>query len=160
MTGPYSARLFRGARRIPSFLVMHQIVADGWSLGVLARELTAHYKARVFGGEPLPALPLRYADVVRRQRERLKGPALEAQEAYWKKILTPLPPVLELPTNFPRPPLETFNGAVESFLLPSAHVELLQRMSREHGVTLFMTLFAAFDVLCTAIRGATDIRSA
>jgi amino acid adenylation domain-containing protein len=139
-------------------LTIHHIVADGWSLAILSRELTEHYKAYVGGHEsPLPPLSLRYVKIARRQREWLGSAAFVAQSQYWKDRLTPAPPVLELPADFPRPALQTFNGAVESFLLPSAVVDRLQRLSREHGVTLFMTLFAAFAVILHRYTGLTDI---
>lgn len=139
-------------------MTIHHIVADGWSLAILSRELTEHYKAYLAGHEsPLPPLSLRYVEIARRQREWLESPAFSAQSQYWKSRLTPAPPVLELPADFPRPALQTFNGAVESFLLPSPLVERLQRLSREHGVTLFMTLFAAFGVILHRYTGLTDI---
>lgn len=158
--GPlFRARLFRlAADEHVLQLSMHHIVADGWSLVVLCRELTALYEKCIDGlALELPALPLRYSDIARKQRERLSGPALEAHSAYWKSRLTPLPPVLELPADFPRPAIQTFNGAVESFIVPSAHVEVLQRLGRERGVTLFMTLFAAFSVILHRHTGQTDI---
>jgi amino acid adenylation domain-containing protein len=138
-------------------LTMHHIVADGWSLGVLAKDLTAAYAAHITGGTALIPPPARYADIVRRQQERLTGPALEAQAAYWRARLNPPPPVLELPTDRPRPPIQTFNGAVESFVIPNALAEKLRRLGREHGVTLFMTLLAAFDVLLHRYTGLDDI---
>jgi amino acid adenylation domain-containing protein len=138
-------------------LTMHHIVADGWSLGVLAKDLTVAYAAHAAGGPDLAPLPARYADIVRRQQERLRGPALEAQATYWRNRLSPPPPVLELPGDRPRPPIQTFNGAWESFVIPDGLVEGLRRLGREQGVTLFMTLLAAFDVLLHRYTGLDDI---
>ena len=138
-------------------LTLHHIVADGWSLGVLSKELTSLYGAYAVGrpdsGGPVP----RYADVVRRQRQRLAGPGYEAQAAYWRERLSPPPPVLELPTDRPRPAVQTFDGAVETFVIPPAFAESLRHFGREHGVTLFMTLLAAFDVLLHRYTGVDDI---
>jgi amino acid adenylation domain-containing protein len=158
--GPvFRARLFRLAAddHLLQF-TMHHIVADGWSLAIFSRELTALYRARVNGGDGgLPPLSLRYVEIARRQREWLRSPAFSEQATFWKDRLTPAPPLLELPADCPRPALQTFNGAVERFLVPEAAVERLKGMSREHGVTLFMTLFAAFNVTLHRYTGLTDI---
>jgi amino acid adenylation domain-containing protein len=139
-------------------LTMHHIVADGWSLAILSTELTELYRAHVSGHRSaLPPLSLRYGEIARRQREWQQSPAFAAQAKYWKSHLTPSPPVLELPGDYPRPALQTSNGAVESFIVPTAQVERLQRVSREHGVTLFMTLFAAFETILHRYTGLTDI---
>jgi amino acid adenylation domain-containing protein len=138
-------------------LTLHHIVADGWSLGVLSKELTSLYGAYA-AGRPNSGVPLpRYADVVRRQQQRLAGPTYEAQAAYWRERLSPPPPVLELPTDRPRPAVQTFDGSVESFVIPPALAESLRRFGREHGVTLFMTLLAAFDALLHRYTGVDDI---
>jgi amino acid adenylation domain-containing protein len=158
--GPlFRARLYRlGPDDHVLQLTMHHIVADGWSLAVLSKELTELYQAHVSGhGSALPPLSLRYVEIARRQREWLQSPAFAAQSKYWKSRLTPSPPVLELSGDYPRPALQTFNGAVESFIVPNAQVERLQRVSREHGVTLFMTLFAAFETILHRYTGLTDI---
>jgi len=158
--GPvFRARLFRLAAddHLLQF-TMHHIVADGWSLAIFSRELTTLYRQHVSGGDGgLPPLSLRYIEIARRQREWLRSPAFSEQGAFWKNRLTPAPPLLELPADYPRPALQTFNGAVERFLLPEASVERLQGVSREHGVTLFMTLFAAFNVVLHRYTGLTDI---
>jgi amino acid adenylation domain-containing protein len=157
--GPlFRAHLFRlGREEHVLQLTVHHIVADGWSLGVLSKELTSLYGAYA-AGRPEAGVPLpRYADVVRRQRQRLAGPAYEAQATYWRERLTPPPPVLELPTDRPRPPVQSFDGSVETFVIPPALVESLRRLGREHGVTLFMTLLAAFDVLLHRYTGVDDI---
>ena len=158
--GPlFRARLYRLASDDHLLqLTIHHIVADGWSLAILSKELTELYQAYVSGHDSaLRPLALRYAEIARRQREWLGSPAFTAQSKYWKSRLTPAPPVLELPGDYPRPALQTINGAVESFVLAKKLVERLQRRSREHGVTLFMALFAAFHVVLHRYTGLTDI---
>jgi amino acid adenylation domain-containing protein len=138
-------------------LTIHHIVADGWSLGVLSKDLTGLYAASVAGNREIGPPPPRYADLVRRQRQRMTGAAYEAQAAYWRDRLTPPPPVLELPADRPRPPIQTFDGAVEAFLLPAAVSDALRRLGHEQGVTLFMILLAALDVLLHRYTGLDDI---
>ncbi|HJR00343.1 MAG TPA: amino acid adenylation domain-containing protein [Methylomirabilota bacterium] len=157
--GPlFRAHLFRfGSEEHVLQLTIHHIVADGWSLGVLSKDLTLLYAAYAAGGhEPGPP-PARYADVIRRQRRRLSGPAYEAQAAYWRERLTPPPTVLELPSDRPRPAIQTFDGAVETLVIPPETADALRRIGREHGVTLFMILLAAFDVLLHRYTGLDDI---
>jgi hypothetical protein len=92
-------------------LVVHHIIADGWSLGVLFHELATLYTAYTTGQpSPLPELPIQYADVVQWQRQCLATGLLDAQLAYWRRALTDLPP-LELPTDSPRPRIQTYRGA-------------------------------------------------
>jgi amino acid adenylation domain-containing protein len=138
-------------------LTIHHIVADGWSLGVLSKGLTALYAAYATGGPEIGPPPPRYADLVRRQRLRLTGAVHDAQAAYWRDRLTPPPPVLELPADHPRPTIQTFNGAVESFIIPPAVADALRRLARGQGVTLFMILLAALDVLLHRYTGLDDI---
>ena len=99
-------------------LTMHHIITDGWSLGVLIKEVAALYRAFAAGEPvPLPELPVQYADFALWQRERLQGEELERQLGYWRQQLAEAPALLELPTDRPRPPLQTFNGADEAFTL-------------------------------------------
>jgi len=152
------ARLYRFAPEEHVLqLTIHHIVADGWSLGVMARELSGLYSASVVGTPEPPAPTTRYAEMVRRQRERLSGPAYETQATYWRTRFTPPPPVLELPADRPRPAMQTFDGAVERMEISVAQVESLRALGRAHGVTLFMTLLAAFDVLLHRYTGIDDI---
>jgi amino acid adenylation domain-containing protein len=139
-------------------LTMHHIVSDGWSIGVFIRELTALYKA-FSTGQPsaLPSLPVQYADFAHWQRERLTSELLREQLAYWKRQLGGSLPTLELPTMRPRPPRQTFNGATESFALAPDLSEALNTLSRKHGVTLFMSLVAAFQTLLYRYTGQEDI---
>src|SRR5688572_345546 len=95
-------------------LTMHHIVSDGWSMGVIVRELAALYEA--FAEErpsPLPDLPIQYADFARWQRDRLRGEKLDSELEYWRQRLTPLPPVLDLPADRPRPAVQTFRGGMQ-----------------------------------------------
>ena len=157
--GPlFRAHLYRLASAEHALqLTLHHIVADGWSLGVLAKELTALYSAYATGAPEPPPPPVRYADIVRRQRERLRGPAYEAQAAYWRERFTPPPPVLELPGDRPRPAVQTFDGSVETLEIPTAFVESLRAFGRAQGVTLFMVMLAALDVLLHRYTGVDDI---
>lgn len=135
---------------------MHHIVSDGWSTGVLVRELAALYGA-LAKGQPishsqatqtlLPELPIQYADFAVWQRQWLQGEVLASQLAYWKQHLGGTLPVLELPTDRPRPALQTNRGATQSFALPKELSEALKSLGRQEETTLFMTLLAAFMVL-------------
>ncbi len=139
-------------------LVMHHIVCDFWSSDVLARELKALYAAHVRGEETtLPALPVQYADFAHWQRDWLRGDVLEAQRAWWKEQLSGAPPVLELPTDKPRPPVQTFRGAQFHQRLPAELPGAVQELSREAGVTPFMLLMAGFHALLARHSGQPDI---
>ena len=136
----------------------HHIVSDRWSLGVLSQELATLYEAFVESKpSPLPPLPIQYADYAVWQRQYLTGPALEKQLAYWKQQLNGAPPVLNLPTDRPRPPIQTFHGAQHSAFLPKALLDSLKQLSRKEGVTLFMTLLAALNVLLSRYSGQDDV---
>jgi aspartate racemase len=138
-------------------LTMHHIISDGWSIGVLLRELTALYAA-YSQGQPssLPALPFQYADYAVWQRQWLHGEVLEQQLSYWRQQLANLP-VLELPTDRPRPAVKTYQGTRHYFKLPPSVNEALQALSRQEGVTLFMTLLAAFQTLLYRYTGQEDV---
>jgi amino acid adenylation domain-containing protein len=137
---------------------MHHIISDGWSMGVLIREFVTLYHAFIEGRpSPLSDLPIQYVDFASWQREWLQGEALEKQLSYWKKQLDGCPPVLELPTDRPRPSIQTFRGANLSMALPKDLSEAVQNLSRQEGVTLFMTLLAAFQTLLHRYAGQDDI---
>jgi thioester reductase-like protein/FkbH-like protein len=138
-------------------LTVHHIVSDGWSLGVFFRELAALY--RTFAGvpSPLPELPIQFADFVVWQRQQLEGDGLTRQLAYWKDKLGGQRPALNLPIDRPRPAVQTFNGAHESFELSAEVTDALRRLSQQEGVTLFMVLLAAFDALLARYAGQEDI---
>ncbi len=138
--------------------VVHHIVFDGWSIGVLYQELSALYRARVRGeAARLEDLPVQYADYARWQSEWLKGEVLERQLAWWKEQLAGASPVLELPTDSPRPPAQSFRGALLRMPLPPELAGALRELSRKEGVTLFMTLLAGFQALLSRYSGQTDI---
>jgi hypothetical protein len=129
-------------------LTMHHIVSDFWSMGVLLRELATLYKAYSIGEpSPLPELAIQYADFACWQQQWLQGEALETHLAYWRQQLAGAPPVLALRTDRPRTAVHTFCGAVQPFVLASSLPTALTRLSRQQGVTLFMTLLTAFKTL-------------
>ena len=137
---------------------MHHIISDGWSIGVFIRELSHLYGAFVAGKEPtLPILPIQYADFAVWQREWLQGKVLAAQLEYWKQQLADAPPLLELPTDRPRPAIQTFQGKTERFELDRKLTQELKALSQQSGCTLFMTLLAAFGVVLSRYSGQTDI---
>ncbi|HEX2093248.1 MAG TPA: condensation domain-containing protein, partial [Longimicrobiaceae bacterium] len=137
---------------------LHHIIADGWSLGVLVREVSALYAAAVEGREPrLPALPVQYADYAAWQREWLQGEALERQLGYWREQLGGAPPLLELPTDRPRPPVPGEAGASLAFTVPAERTGALRTLARREGATLFMALLAAFQTLLARWSGQDDV---
>src|SRR5215475_5511103 len=138
-------------------LVTHHIASDGWSGGILWRELGNLYGAFSRGEpDPLPELPIQYADYAIWQRQWLQGEALETQLSYWRKQLNGVA-ALQLPTDRPRPVLQSFNGAKQSLVLPVDLSEALNNLSRREGVTLFMTLLAAFQTLLHQYTEQDDI---
>jgi amino acid adenylation domain-containing protein len=139
-------------------LTEHHMVHDGWTEGRLVSEFLALYSAFSAGQpSPLPELPVQYADFATWQRQCLQGELLDSQLAYWKKQLSGALPVLELPTDRTRPPVETFRGAHQSLTLSEDLKRKLYELSRRHGCTLFMTVFAAFNVLLYRYSGQEDI---
>lgn len=137
---------------------MHHIISDGWSIGVLVREVAEVYDAFSQNQAPqLPALPIQYADFAAWQRNWLQGAVLEAQLNYWKNQLADAPPLLEMPTDFPRPAVQSFNGATESRQISPEIVLALDRIGQENGATQFMTLLAAFQTLLYRYSGQADI---
>src|SRR5690606_8202621 len=139
-------------------LTMHHIISDGWSMGVLVREIAALYQAFAAGQpSPLPELPIQYADYAHWQREWLQGEVLEKQLAYWRERLGDEPPVLELPTDRPRPATQTWNGASLAATLPRNLADGLKALAKQEGATLFMVLLAALQTLLYRYSGQTDI---
>ncbi|HYR09017.1 MAG TPA: condensation domain-containing protein, partial [Longimicrobium sp.] len=139
-------------------LSMHHVVSDGWSMGVLFRELSALYTAYREGGEsPLPELAVQYADYAVWQREQLEGEVLDRQLAYWRERLAGAPELLELPTDHPRPPVQTYQGATVPVELSIELLEGLQRLGRSEGATLYMVLLGAFQVLLGKYAGSEDV---
>ncbi len=138
-------------------LAMHHIVADEWSLGVLLQELFTGYEAERRGTRAAwPPLPVQYADYASWQRGRLQGDVLEQHLAYWRRQLAGVP-VLELPTDRPRPMERTQRGALASRVLPTRLSEELGALARREGATLFMTLLAGCQTLLHRYTGQTDI---
>ncbi len=138
-------------------LDMHHIICDGWSMGIFAWELFALYKSFSAGlPSPLPDLPIQYADFAVWQRDWLKGKMLQDQLDYWKHQLADLPR-LELPTDYPRPAVPTYRGAAHFFLISERLIAELKALSQREGVSLFMTLLAAFQCLLSRYTGQEDI---
>ena len=153
-------------------LCMHHIVSDGWSMGVFIQELAALYNAYSQGntsgasatrsllpqrGTPLAPLPIQYADFAIWQRQWLQGEVLQSQLSYWQQQLAESPALLVLPTDRPRPAVQTYHGTLQEFALSLELTGKLTKLSQEQGCTLFMTLLAAFDTLLYRYTGTEDI---
>ena len=141
------------------FLVtMHHIISDGWSIDVLMREMSILY-TKYSGGvsSSLPTLPIQYADYALWQREWLQGEVLERQLAYWTQQLADAPPLLELRTDQPRRAKQTHHGAYLSYQVTPQLSDRVKRLSRQEGVTLFMTLLSVFQILLARHSGQDDI---
>ena len=138
-------------------LTAHHIISDGWSMGVLYRELVILYNAFLSGeASPLPELRIQYADFAVWQRAWLQEGVLEDQLAYWKEQLRNVPPVIELPADRPRPPIQTFGGSRQPVVIPTQVAEKLKSLSLGAEVTLFMTTMAAFQTLLFRYTGQDD----
>ena len=147
-----------GAEEHVLSLNMHHVVGDAWSTAVLVRELRALYEAfSQRRPSPLPELEIQYADFAAWQRQWLSGDVLEEEIRYWRTRLGSSPPVLELPTDRPRPAVQTFRGTNCWFSLPAALSGRLQALSRKEGTTLFMTLLSAFYALLARYSGQSDL---
>jgi SAM-dependent methyltransferase/acyl carrier protein len=139
-------------------LTMHHIVSDGWSVGVLIGEVGALYDAFASGKpSPLAELEIQYADFAVWQRRWLTDEILDVQLKYWKERLAGAPPSLNLPTDRPRPDIRSFQGATQTFAIPSTVTEALRALSRREGVTLYMSLMAAFQTLMYRYTAQPDI---
>jgi amino acid adenylation domain-containing protein/thioester reductase-like protein/non-ribosomal peptide synthase protein (TIGR01720 family) len=139
-------------------ITMHHIIIDGWSMGVFFKELEALYPAFIQGKQsPLTELTIQYADFALWQREWLTKEVQDKQLEYWKQQLAGAPPLLELPTDYPRPPEQTFAGATVEFHLDADLTSQLVTLSQKSGVTLFMTLLTAFAVVLHRYSGQDDI---
>ena len=139
-------------------LAIHHIISDGWSLGVLVREVTELYAAfSTDNFTPLDELPIQYADFAVWQREWLAGERLESQLSYWRKRLSGAPPVLALPTDFPRPATQSLRGATINLVIAASLKRELEALGRKHDATLFMVLLAAFQMLLQRYSGQNDI---
>ncbi len=139
-------------------LTMHHIISDGWSRGVLVRELVQLYEAFASGrSSTLPELTVQYVDFAAWQREWLQGEVLDKQVSYWKEKLAGAPSLLELPADRPRPPVQSFRGARQPVVIPQELTESLRELGESQNATLFMTLLAAFEVLLFRHAGQDDI---
>jgi amino acid adenylation domain-containing protein len=156
---PFRAALLRlEAGEHVLLLTLHHVAGDGWSTGVLARELSALYAAYHQGREsPLAALPVQYADDAAWQREHLRGPLLEGALAWWRERLAGAPALLELPTDRPRPAVRTHHGALEPVELPAPLADRLRALARAEGATPFMVILAAFQALLGRHAGSDDV---
>jgi len=151
--------LLRLARDEHELIVsIHHIVADGWSLGLIAREIKVLHQALATTGAPsLPEVPLQYADFAIWQRRWLSGEVLETQRDYWRKQLAALPPALQLPADQPRARQSSSAAASHSVTLPRELANSLRQLGRREGVTLFMTMLAGFKTMLSRYTGETDI---
>ncbi|MEA5624786.1 non-ribosomal peptide synthetase, partial [Nostoc sp. UHCC 0251] len=137
---------------------MHHIVSDGWSMGVFVEELIALYNAySIDQASPLPSLPIQYADFAIWQRNWLVGEVLQSQLSYWQQQLKDAPTFLPLPTDRPRPAVQSFAGEYLEFALSEELTTKLTKLSQQQGVTLFMTLLASFSTLLYRYTGQSDI---
>jgi amino acid adenylation domain-containing protein/FkbH-like protein/non-ribosomal peptide synthase protein (TIGR01720 family) len=138
------------------WLVFHHIIADGWSIGILLREIGVFYRARIGLGGSLPELVIQYLDFTSWQDQRQQDDELEEQRAYWRKRLAN-PPILEMPADHARPSILEYNGSSVPIFIPAELVERLHITGQRQQATLFMTLMAAFHVLLARHSGQDDI---
>ncbi|WP_407566864.1 amino acid adenylation domain-containing protein [Polymorphospora sp. A560] len=139
-------------------LNLHHIICDAWSLGVLFRELSTAYAAILAGEKPkLPELPTQYADFAVWQRDKLAGDTLREQLDYWVDHLRGAPALLSLPTDRPRPAVRSYRGALHYFTLPNTLKQRIETFNQATGVTMFMTLLAAFQAVLSRHSGQDDI---
>ncbi|MER9384078.1 condensation domain-containing protein, partial [Mesorhizobium sp. M0578] len=153
------ARLIRLADEEHVFLLtQHHIISDGWSMGVLVRELSQLYRAFAAGQDgPLPPLAIQYPDYAAWQRQWLSGERLQAQAQYWRGSLSGAPARLALPTDRPRPAEQSFAGASVPVVIDADLTRGLKRLSRQHGTTLFMTVLAAWAAVLSRLSGQDDV---
>lgn len=137
---------------------LHHIVSDGWSMGILRRELRTLYESFSDGRpSPLPELPLQYADYALWQRQSFENGRLEESIRFWIDQLRSAPAAIDLPTDHPRPDVQRFDGATQTFLVPAAIVQPLERLAKDQSCTLFMALLSVFYALLFRYTGQTDI---
>lgn len=139
-------------------LTIHHIVSDGWSVDIFINELLHLYEAFLTGKPAsLPQLTVQYGDFAVWQREWLQGEVVETQLAYWKRQLRDVPAMLQLPTDHPRPPIQTFSSGEQTLILSESLTEALKIVSQQEKATLFMTLLAAFKILLHFYTNQADI---
>jgi amino acid adenylation domain-containing protein len=139
-------------------VTIHHIIADGWSIGVFIRQLAQLYTA-FYNNEsnPLPPLPVQYADYAQWQRQWLQGKTLDEQLHYWRERLRDAPPQLDLPTDHPRPALQSYRGENLPFVLEAPLSAKLRAFAVEHQLTLFMLLYAGFAILLSRLSAREDV---
>jgi amino acid adenylation domain-containing protein len=138
-------------------LTMHHIISDGWSIGILLQELSTLYSAYIQGEvSPLAELEIQYADFAMWQRQWLNESVLEEQLDYWKQQLAKLPELLQLPTDRPRPAIQTYRGQTQNFILDTELTQKLHDLSGKSGTTMFMILQAALATLLSRYSGQSD----
>ncbi|MEL5306740.1 amino acid adenylation domain-containing protein [Serratia nevei] len=139
-------------------LTCHHIISDGWSTGILLRELGALYGALRRGdADPLPPLPLQYPDYAAWQRRYLTPERLAAQAQYWRETLSDAPALLTLPTDRPRPTVQSFSGGEVPIAIDAELTQALRQFSRQHGGTLFMTVLAAWSLVLARMAGQQEL---
>ncbi|MFN6487000.1 MULTISPECIES: amino acid adenylation domain-containing protein [unclassified Nostoc] len=159
-TGPlFKAKLLQLKDQKYVLLInMHHIISDGWSMGVFVRELRQVYTAFAQGETPnLAPLPIQYSDYANWQRNWLQGQVLETQINYWKNQLSNAPPLLELPTDYPRPALQSYRGDRDRYSLSPDLTLAIKTFSQQQGASLFMTLLAAFSILLSRYSRQEDL---
>ncbi|HVF91658.1 MAG TPA: condensation domain-containing protein, partial [Blastocatellia bacterium] len=141
-----------------ALLTLHHIISDGWSISILVEEMAELYAAYTTRRRPrLPELPIQYADFAQWQREHIQGELLERQVSYWKRQLDGAPPLLSLPSDRPRPSIQTYKGATESIRIPRPLTEAIKSLGNSNRATLFMTLITAFQTLLHRHTSQDDI---
>ncbi|KAF9943906.1 hypothetical protein BGZ72_003101, partial [Mortierella alpina] len=139
-------------------LTMHHIVTDGWSLGVMFRELNVLYEAFYSGlSSPLTPLTIQYPDYAAWQRKQFNQDKLKDQVSYWRETLKDAPVFIDLPTDRPRPPQRSFDGASVPIRFDTQFTSALRTLSQKHGVTLFMTVLAAWSAVLSRLSGQDDV---
>jgi amino acid adenylation domain-containing protein/non-ribosomal peptide synthase protein (TIGR01720 family) len=159
-TGPlFKVKLYHlGAERYVFLLSMHHIISDGWSLEIFVKELLILYKALVAKRDhPLPPLRIQYKDYAQWQNSQLADTQANNHRDYWLKQFSGAIPILELPTDYPRPLVQTFRGGMQTLLLSSPQISHLKKLGQAQGASLFMTLLALVKVLMYRYTGQEDI---
>ena len=159
-TGPlFKAKLLQlGEQKNVLLINMHHIISDGWSMGVFKREWEQAYTAYAAGSVPnLSPLPIQYSDFAAWQRSWLQGETLLTQENYWQQQLGDAPRLLELPTDYLRPAQQSYQGEREEFSLSKELTQKLKAISQQQGVSLFMTLLTAFNILLSRYSRQEDL---
>ncbi|WP_242685666.1 non-ribosomal peptide synthetase [Photorhabdus sp. RW14-46] len=153
------AVLIRLAEEDYQFLLTHHhIISDGWSVNILIRELNVLYTAFLTGQpDPLPPLAIQYPDYAVWQHQWLSAEHIRAQSDYWRTVLADAPMLLDLPTDRPRPPEQSFTGQTVPVYLDPELTVALKQLSQQHGITLFMTLLSAWAIVLSRLSGQEDI---